>query len=210
MPPERATGAPGAPGAGLRLTRPLCLASASPRRKALLEQFGLRFAVQGSPVDESPRPGEAAEALAVRLAREKAGTALARFPDHLILAGDTVVELDGRLLGKPESPQDAARMVAALSGRTHRVVTGYCLLDGPTGGAVARAVETRVTFRALPQAWVRWYSHLPESLDKAGAYGIQGIGGAMVSRIEGSFANVVGLPVEAVIWDMLEQGWLEW
>jgi septum formation protein len=194
----------------MRQTRPLCLASASPRRRALLEQFGLTFAVVAPAIDESPRAGEPPEALVARLAEAKARAALADFPAHVILAGDTVVVHGGRLLGKPESPQDAARMLTLLSGQTHRVITGYHLLDGAGGASVARAVTTEVTFRVLPPRWVGWYSHLPEASDKAGAYAIQGQGGAMVSGIHGSYTNVVGLPVESVIWDLVEQGWLTW
>jgi septum formation protein len=194
----------------MKQARRLCLASASPRRRALLEQFGLTFDVFAPTVDEVPRPGEPPGDLAARLSAAKAQAALRSYPGHLILAGDTVVALGGRLLGKPGSPAEAARMLAELSGQTHRVLTGYRLLDGPTGRQVARVVETAVTFRVLPPAWVGWYSLLPEALDKAGAYAIQGQGGAMVSGIHGSYANVVGLPVECVIWDMLEQGWLTW
>jgi septum formation protein len=188
----------------------LCLASASPRRRALLEQHGLACEVYAPAVDETPMPGEAPQALAARLCAAKAQAALARFPGHLILAGDTVVALDGRLLGKPASPAEAAEMLRLLSGQTHRVLTGYHLLDGPSGRRVARVIETAVTFHVLPPEWVRWYSHLPEAWDKAGGYAIQGRGGALVSGIHGSYSNVVGLPVESVIWDMLEQGWLTW
>jgi septum formation protein len=99
-------------------------------------------------------------------------------------------------------------MLCLLSGATHRVLTGYRLLDAASGAHCARTVETCVTFRRLPPEWVRWYSRLDEARDKAGAYGIQGLGGAMVERIEGSYPNVVGLPVEAVLWDLVEQGWL--
>lgn len=194
----------------MRLTRPLCLASASPRRRALLEQFGLAFVTFAPAVDEAPLPGERPEALVARLASLKARAALAAHPSHLILAGDTVVALDGALLGKPDSPDAAAGMLRRLSGKVHRVLTGYELLDGPSGRRVTRVAETDVEFRVLPPAWVGWYSHLPEAADKAGAYAIQGQGGAMVSGIRGSYTNVVGLPVESVIWDLAEQGWLTW
>jgi septum formation protein len=194
----------------MKLTRPLCLASASPRRRELLEQFGLTFDVVAPAVDETPHEGEPPEELVARLSRAKAEAARKDFPRHVILAGDTVVALGVQILGKPGSPQEAARMLGQLSGRTHRVLTGYTLLDGAGGRRIGRVVTTDVTFRVLPPEWVGWYSHLPEAWDKAGAYGIQGQGGAMVSDIRGSYTNVVGLPVESVIWDLVEQGWLTW
>jgi len=189
-------------------TRPLCLASASPRRAELLQRYGLRFDTFAPAVDEAARPGEAPEALVLRLAIDKAAAARKHFPTHLILAGDTTVVVDGRMLGKPESPADAARMLGHLSGRTHRVLSAYCLLDGKTSQTHTRVVDTAVTFRPLPQAWIAWYSAQPEAQDKAGAYGIQGIGGAMIARIEGSYTCVMGLPIEAIVWDLLERGWL--
>lgn len=194
----------------MKQTVPLCLASSSPRRRELLRQCGLVFHECAPHVDEEPLPGEAPEALVTRLALAKARAALGRCPDGVVLAADTVVVLDGGILGKPESPQDAARMLGLLSGRTHRVITGYCLLPRGAAAGISRAVTTEVAFRVLPPEWVRWYSHLPEAQDKAGAYAIQGRGCAMVSGIQGSYTNVVGLPVESVIWDLLEQGWLAW
>ncbi len=194
----------------MKLVRPLCLASASPRRRELLEQFGLTFDVVAPAVDESPREGEPPETLVARLSQAKAEAARKDFPRHVILAGDTVVALGAQILGKPGSPQEAARMLAQLSGKTHRVLTGYMLLDAAGTARLGRVVTTDVTFRVLPPEWVGWYSHLPEAWDKAGAYGIQGQGGAMVSGIHGSYSNVVGLPVESVIWDLVEQGWLTW
>jgi septum formation protein len=192
----------------MKQTRPLCLASASPRRADLLRRYGLSFDAFAPDVDEAARPGEAPDALVQRLAGDKAAAARTRFPAHVILGADTTVVLDGQMLGKPASPAHAADMLSLLSGRTHRVLSAYCLLDGPTGRAHARVVDTAVTFRALPQAWIAWYSAQPEAQDKAGAYGIQGIGGAMISRIEGSYTCVMGLPIEAIVWDLLERGWL--
>lgn len=192
----------------MKQTRPMCLASASPRRRELLERFGLRFEVRAVDVDESPLPGEAPEAHVARLAEAKAGAAARSWGPGLVLAGDTVVVLAETVLGKPVDPLEAADMLARLSGRTHRVLTAYALLEVPDGEAIHRTVETAVTFRPLPALWIDWYAGTPEALDKAGAYAIQGIGGAMVSRIEGSFNNVVGLPVEHIVWEMLEREWL--
>lgn len=187
---------------------PLCLASSSPRRVELLRCYDLRFEQYAPEVDESPRSGESPASLVKRLALAKAEAARTRFPAHLILGADTTVVVDKRMLGKPESPADAARMLEALSGRTHQVLSAYCLLHANAADPHVRLVETKVTFRPLPPSWITWYSAQPEARDKAGAYGIQGIGGAMVSRIEGSYTCVMGLPIEAIVWDLLERGWL--
>jgi nucleoside triphosphate pyrophosphatase len=192
----------------MRQTRALCLASGSPRRRELLERFGLEFDVFAPEADEQALPGETAAAHVQRLAGVKAEAARAAFPQHGILAGDTVVVHGERLLGKPADAQEAERMLTALSGATHRVVSAYCLLDAATGKRSGGIVETRVTFRRLPTAWIRWYSRLDEARDKAGAYGIQGIGAAMVERIEGSYPNVVGFPIEVIVWELLGLGWL--
>lgn len=191
----------------MKQTRPFCLASASPRRKELLEQFGFEFRVHESRVDENLMPGESPGAYVQRLAALKAGEAHVRYADHLILAGDTVVELGREILGKPRDRAEAARMITMLSGKTHRVISAYVLLDGPTGERRAGSSETLVTFRALSKEWVNFYSGLPEAGDKAGAYAIQGVGGAMVEKIEGSYTTVVGFPMEAIISELLDRGW---
>lgn len=194
--------------ATMNQTVPLCLASSSPRRAELLRRYDLQFEQYAPEVDESPRSGESPASLVQRLAIAKAEAGRSRFPAHLILGADTTVVVGGEMLGKPESSTDAARMLEALSGRTHEVLSAYCLLHGKAAGPHVRLVETKVTFRRLPPFWITWYSAQPEALDKAGAYGIQGIGGAMISRIEGSYTCVMGLPVEAIVWDLLERGWL--
>lgn len=192
----------------LKQNIPLCLASSSPRRRALLEQFGLRFVVQGADVDESLREGEAPEDYAARLAGEKARAVREGHGGHGILAGDTIVVIDGDVLGKPGDEGQAKAMIRRLSGRTHRVISGVFLLEADSGWSLGRTVETAVTFRGLPASWIDWYSRQPEAMDKAGAYAVQGVGSAMVERIEGSYANVVGFPIETLFWDMFERGWL--
>lgn len=187
---------------------PLCLASSSPRRRALLEQFGLQFVVQGADVDESPRAGETPEDYAGRLAGEKARAVQSSRTGHGILAGDTIVVIDGDVLGKPRDAAQARAMISKLSGRTHRVISGVFLLEADSGWSLGRTVETAVTFRGLPASWIDWYSRQPEAMDKAGAYAVQGVGSAMVERIEGSYANVVGFPIESIFWDMFERGWV--
>ena len=193
----------------MKQSRALCLASSSPRRRELLERLGLAFDSFAPEVDERAWPGESPAAHVQRLAAAKAQAARAAYPRHGILAGDTVVVLGEELLGKPTDAADAARMLGRLSGVTHRVLSAWTLLDAATGAASGAVCETRVTFRRLPPAWIQWYSRLDEARDKAGAYGIQGIGAIMVDRIEGSYPNVVGLPVEAVVWELLARGWLE-
>lgn len=177
----------------------LVLASASPRRQALLAQFGLPLRIDPPSVDERPLPGEPALALASRLARTKGSAIAARATsrDAVVLAADTVVALDGRLLGKPTSPDDAVETLHLLSGRTHSVITG--LFVSSLSHRETLAVETRVRFHALSDAEIAWYVATGEPLDKAGSYAIQGRGGAFVESIEGSHSNVIGLPlVEAL------------
>ncbi len=194
----------------MQQTRPLCLASTSPRRRELLERYGLRFSIHAPQVDEAQRPGEAPEAFVMRLAADKALAARPHVaPDCVVLAGDTIVLLDGEILGKPADPDEAEQMLRSLSGRSHEVLSGYSLLDAQSGEQIGRSVRTRVEFRTLPADWLRWYSRQQEAADKAGGYGIQGIGGAMVSGIEGSYTNVMGFPIEEVIWELLERGWLK-
>lgn len=192
----------------MNATRPICLASASPRRRELLARYGLEVRVYPADLDESPHPGEPPEAQVARLARAKAEAAAPAHPDALVIGGDTVVVLGEEVLGKPRDRADGESMLRRLSGQTHRVLSGYWLLDGPSGESFGHTVETRVTFRALPPQWIAWYAALPEMLDKAGAYAIQGVGGAMVERIEGSYTNVVGFPVERVLWDLIDRGWV--
>jgi septum formation protein len=179
----------------------LILASRSPRRRQLLEMLGIAHDVDPADVPEDPAPGEAGEALAIRLAREKAVQVAARHPGELVLGADTVVALGDRLLGKPASPAEAARMLGVLSGREHRVVTAVALARD---GAVAERHDvTRVWFRPLTAAAIAAYVATGESLDKAGAYGVQGYGAALVERIEGDFFGVMGLPVRLVV-ELLE------
>jgi septum formation protein len=170
----------------------LVLASASPRRRQLLEQLGLAFEVKPTGADESVRSGEGPRAYVERIAREKAAAGATASPDALILAADTAVVLGERILGKPANREEAKEMLETLSGREHRVITGVALAGPVRDGC---AVETRVTFRRLSAAEIAWYVATGEPLDKAGAYAVQGAGGAWVERIDGSVSNVVGLPL---------------
>lgn len=174
---------------------PIVLASASPRRRALLAEVGLEFTVEPVDVDESKDlpadPAEHARVLAVRKARASADGRSA----GVIIAADTIVVLGGRVYGKPAGESEAARMLAELAGKEHTVITGVCVLDAATGRSGSRTVATRVRFHALTAEEIGRYVATGEPLDKAGAYAIQGRGALLVAGIEGDWSNVVGLPV---------------
>jgi septum formation protein len=179
--------------------RPLVLASASPRRRELLDRLGLRFTVRAADVDETPRPGEVPADYVLRLAREKAG-AVAR-PGELVLAADTTVVVDGEILGKPEDGADAVRMLRLLAGREHEVLTGVAVVEAGEEGArrMASTVErSAVRMAPLSEEEIAWYVATGEPRDKAGAYAIQGLGALFVEAMAGNPSNVVGLPVPVV------------
>jgi septum formation protein len=180
----------------------LVLASASPRRQELLRSAGITFEVQPAHVPENPLPGEAAKASAERLAREKALAVARQRPHDCVLGADTVVVVDGQLLGKPSDAADAARMLRLLSGHEHQVITGVCLV---VNGQPSVASETTVvTVSEITDKEIADYVVSGEPMDKAGAYAIQGIASRWIPRIEGDYSNVVGLPV-ALVWRMLRQ-----
>ena len=176
----------------------LILASASPRRQELLQQIGVSFEVQPADIDETPWPNESPAAYVERLAREKAMFVAALRPERVILAADTTVVCDGKILGKPESRDEAMAMMQALSGAEHQVQTGIALVNG-TGTAErvlsSQVITTWVHFRALTMAEISAYCDTGEGQDKAGGYGIQGKGAVLVDSISGSYSNVVGLPL---------------
>ncbi len=174
------------------------LASASPRRRQLLGAAGISFEVIESFVPEQHEPGEPARDYALRMAREKAGAVSSRFPDAIVIGADTIVMCEAQILEKPANAGDACRMLEMLSGRTHTVVTAFALARG---GSILESspVESRVTFRKLGEAEIDDYIATEEPFDKAGAYGIQGVGGGFISHVEGSRDNVMGLPTERVV-----------
>lgn len=176
----------------------LVLCSASPRRREFLEKLGIPFEQAPAHLDETQRPGEAPLAYALRLAVEKAATA--ERPGAVALAADTIVVADGEVLGKPRGRSEAAGMLARLSGIEHRVITAVCV------GRRAVAVETRVRFARLSEAQIRWLAASGDGDDKAGAYAVQGLAGAFVERIDGSYTNVVGLPVAETLQLLEEAG----
>lgn len=175
----------------------ILLASASPRRQELLRQVGLSFQVIPSSVDEravaAPTPAGLVEQLAVAKARDIA----ARHPGALVIGADTIVVVDGEILGKPDSRADAIRMLEQLSGRPHEVMTGVALVQGDRE-LVGHEV-TAVTFLPLTRAQIERYADSGEPMDKAGAYGIQGRAAAMISGIQGDYFNVVGLPLARTV-----------
>lgn len=174
----------------------LILASRSPRRAELLKAAGFSFEVLAADVDEAPRPGEAAAAYVERLAIAKAQAVVWRRPASRVLGADTTVTIDHEILGKPVDDADAVRMLCKLSGRVHEVHTGVSLISA---GRVQSLVDTtRVWFAAMTDEDISWYVATGEPADRAGAYAIQGFASRFIPRIEGSYSNVVGLPVAAV------------
>ncbi len=206
---------------------PILLASASPRRSEILSNLGIPHRVSPADVDETPFPGEDPVAHVERLARAKAEAVAARHPGEWVLAGDTVVVVDGELLGKPVDETEAVRMLLRLQGRGHQVASGLALVLPPEqwpgaspsgsggspgsdshrmlGGMLSGVEITRVRFRSFDRATAEGYAATGEPLDKAGAYGIQGLGSILVEGIQGDYSNVVGLPVPLLV-RLLEMG----
>jgi len=180
----------------------LVLASASPRRQKLLRSAGITFEVQPADIPEDPLPGEAAKECAERLAREKALAVARQRPQDCVLGADTVVVVNGEILGKPCDAADAARMLRRLSGREHQVITGVCLAVSSQCSVASET--TSVTMSEISEKEISDYIASGEPMDKAGAYAIQGIASRWIPRIEGDYSNVVGLPV-ALVWRMLRQ-----
>jgi septum formation protein len=202
----------------------LVLASASPRRQELLRCAGIPFTVQPADIDETPRPNESPRDCAERLAREKALAVFATGASDCVLGADTIVVVDEIILGKPLDAADATRMLRVLSGRTHRVITGVCVVGEKMAGNQGSVVSdserqlraenrelrtasetTLVTMCELSEDDIRAYIATGEPMDKAGAYAIQGMASRWIPRIEGDYSNVVGLPV-ALVWRMLREG----
>ena len=199
----------------------LVLASASPRRQELLRNAGITFTVQPADIDETPLAGEPPRECAERLARQKAMAVFRKQPQHHVLGADTIVVIDSAILGKPSDARDAARMLRLLSGRTHSVITGVCLVSPVTGESVSTGTSGRqpatasektasettlVTVSRISEDEIRDYIATGEPMDKAGAYAIQGMASRWIPRIEGDYSNVVGLPLALVYAMLQEQG----
>ncbi len=183
----------------------LILASASPRRQELLRHAGIAFTVEAANIDERPAEGESARECAERLARGKALAVSKKHPQDFVLGADTIVVVDGAMLGKPSDEADAARMLRMLAGRKHEVITGVCIVAPvAVGRKLIESETTSVTMSALTDDEIRDYSNSGDPMDKAGGYAIQGLASRWVSRIEGDYCNVMGLPV-ALVYRMLRE-----
>ncbi len=189
--------------AKVRRRMKLILGSSSPRRQMLLEQLGITFTIDAPAVDETPLAGEVPQDYVLRLAEEKANEVAARNPDAVVLSADTIVVHGGKLLGKPRSKAEGLAMLRALSNSTHDVVSGVAV-----AGIRAEQffVSSRVRFRELSEAEMAWYWETGEPADKAGSYGLQGIGSAFVASIEGSYSNVIGLPLVETVAALRKSG----
>lgn len=189
----------------------IVLASTSPRRRELLSQVGIDFQVIPSNVEETLLPGETPEAHVIRLSCDKA-MEVANRPDQSgrwFIGSDTIVVRDDAILGKPADASEAAAMLSSLSGRSHRVISGYAVYDRLRGQTLSAAITTKVFFKDLTRQEIEGYIATGEPFDKAGSYAIQGIGSFMVPKIEGSYTNVVGLPLCEVIAALEELGAVE-
>lgn len=177
----------------------------------MLADMGVAFEIVVSNVPEVYEPGEAPDAHVARLALAKADAVAASRPEALVLGADTTVVIDGHVLGKPADVPDACRMLGLIAGRAHTVYTAYALVARDAGILRERVTASRVHIRSLSPERIRWYVETGEPMDKAGAYAIQGIGAALVERVEGSYTNVVGLPLAEVMTDvenLLGPDWL--
>lgn len=182
------------------------LASRSPRRRYLLEQAGLSFSVIPSSIDETSVPISSPEIYVKVLSEAKAHNVSEKYPEKWVIGADTIVVKDRTILGKPDSIVEARTMLKQLSGQTHEVFTGYSICCKKKRRKFSETVKTEVLFKDLSDQEIEWYIHTAEPFDKAGAYAIQGLGTFLVKRINGSYTNVVGLPVCEVIEFLIKQG----
>lgn len=190
----------------MRETKEIILASASPRRKELLELIGLQFKVDPGDYKEDMNLKLSPHELARALSLEKAKSVAGKYNNAIIIAADTFVIIRGQLLGKLHTEEEARRMLVLLDGATHLVITGFTILDTDTGKKISRSVETKVTFKNLTEKEIDAYVKTREPLDKAGAYAIQGLGSILVKRIEGDYFNVIGLPLCPLVECLAEFG----
>ena len=187
----------------LKTVGKLILASASPRRKFLLNELGLDFEIIEAQVEENPAAGESPQEFVMRAACDKAGDISRTNIESWVLGADTVVVHDTRILGKPSNAEEALSVLLSLSGQKHLVHTGFCLKNGKEKISASRVVTTEVYFSSFSKEIAAAYVATGEPLDKAGAYGIQGSGGFLVEKINGSYSNVVGLPLVEVVEELL-------
>lgn len=184
----------------------IILASASPRRKELLEKIGLKFEVVPGDCEEITDTDLETHEMVQRLSRKKAEVIAQKYRNAIVIAADTVVLLGDRILGKPHSQAQAGKMLRSLSGKSHTVITAFTIIDTDRKRVLSKSVETKVYIRKLNPKEIDAYVKSGEPLDKAGAYAIQGLGSAIVERIEGDYSNVVGLPLSTLTESLKEFG----
>jgi septum formation protein len=184
----------------------IILASKSPRRRYLLEQAGLEFSVIPSGINEDLVSTDSPESYARILAEYKAKDVSRTHPDSWVIGADTIVFIDNTILGKPGSPDEARKMLRRLSAKTHQVITGYCICCKAENRFFSDSIKTDVLFKELTDDEILWYLHTGEPFDKAGSYAIQGLGTFLVKRINGSYTNVVGLPVCEIVEFLINEG----
>jgi len=184
----------------------IILASASPRRKELLRKIGLKFKVEPSNYEEKVSQDLEPHELAKSLSLEKARLVAPKYKNALIIAADTFIVFEGKILGKPHTETEAKQMLETLNGKPHSVITGFTIVDTGSNKAVSEAVETKVYLRKLSSHEIDAYVQSKEPLDKAGAYAIQGLGSVIVEKIEGDYFNVIGLPLSALTERLKEFG----
>ncbi len=175
--------------------RTIVLASGSPRRKEMLERLGLPFKVAPASIEEKRMEGESAAMYTLRTAMQKAMTVAKNYENATVISADTVVVMDEQILGKPKTMDQAEEMLRSLSGREHIVITSVGIVDQVSGRSISATEQTVVYFQPLSKEEIRAYVETGEPMDKAGSYGIQGLGGLFIRRIEGDYYNVVGLPL---------------
>ena len=184
----------------------IILASTSPRRKALLEQIGLKFTVDARVKEDTGLVGLEPKELVKQVSLKKAQSVASHHPDAVIIAADTIGLIEGRIIGKPHSKNDARTMLGLLSGKAHTVITGFTVLDILSHKSISRSVETTVYMKRMTALEIEAYVNTGEPLDKAGGYAIQGLGAVLVEKIEGDYFNVMGLPLCALSETLKEFG----
>ncbi len=184
----------------------IILASASPRRKELLEKIGLRFKVEPSNYQEGMLSGLEPHELARKISLEKAKAAASKHENAIVIAADTFIVFGDQILGKPHTEKEARKMLETISGKSHSVITGFSIIDIGANKTVSKSVETKIYIKKLAPAEIDAYVKSKEPLDKAGAYAIQGLGAVFVERIEGDYFNVIGLPLSALTEALKEFG----
>ncbi len=192
-------------------SRPIILASESPRRRQYLERYKLQFDIRTGDVDESVNNDKSPVTYAERLAREKGMVVADTLTDNeIVISADTIVVLDNQIIGKPKDRDNVLPMLKKLNGYSHQVITAYFIYDCLSRQEVSRTVTTRVVFNQVADELLQAYAKLEEPLDKAGAYSIQGAGTFLVKSIKGSYNNVVGLPIELLLQDLIDNKWLSY